>query len=467
METFLAVDIGASGGRHMVGWVERGKLAVKEVYRFENKMINRENRLCWDEAKLFHEILNGMKKCREMGFIPASMSIDTWAVDFALLDVRGKLLGPIVGYRDSRTKGMDEKVYGRVNERELYMRTGIQKQPFNTIYQLMAVKEKTPEILEQAKTFLMVPDYFHYLLTGEKAVEYTNATTTQLVHVKTGEWDWELIEKCGFPKRIFPKIKQPGEPLGELRKEIQQEVGFNTKVVLAATHDTGSAVAATPCQGEPGLYISSGTWSLMGTEISRAVCTEEAQRNNFTNEGGYEHRFRFLKNIMGLWMIQCIRHEEHDVYSFADLCRMAEECDNFPSRVDVNDERFLAPSGMKEEIQVYCSETGQSIPQSTGEIASVIYHSLADSYAETAVEIERILGKKYEHIHIIGGGANADYLSRLTARALGRTVYAGPTEATATGNLIIQMINAGVFKDLEKARECVSNSFPVKEFKPD
>lgn len=465
MNTFLAVDIGASSGRHIIGWEEDGKLMTKEIYRFANGMTNKDGTLCWDAESLFHEILAGMKQCKKLGFLPSSMSIDTWAVDFALLDHDGKVLAPIVGYRDGRTRGMDQKVYAKIPENALYAHTGIQKQIFNTIFQLTAVKETTPELLAQADTFLMVPDYFHYLLTGKKAVEYTNATTTQLVNAKTKDWDWDLIASCGFPQKIFPSIKQPGDVLGELQESIRKEVGFNTTVVLPATHDTGSAVAAMPCKEETGLYISSGTWSLMGTELKEAICTTQAQARNFTNEGGYEYRFRFLKNIMGLWMIQCVRHEENDAYSFAEICQMAEQCSDFPSRVDVNDDRFLAPANMEEEVRQYCRDTNQKVPESLGEIATVIYSSLAESYGQTISELEQLLDKKFDVVYVIGGGANADYLNQLTANATKRTVYAGPTEATAIGNLIVQMIHAKVFNDLKEARECISKSFSIKEFR--
>ena len=467
MKPFLAVDIGASSGRHILGWKKNGKMVTKEIYRFENQMINKDAKLCWDTERLFGEILEGMKKCRQEGIIPYSMGIDTWAVDFALLDKKGELLGPVVGYRDNRTGGMDKKVYERVPEDELYARTGIQKQSFNTIYQFMAVREQTPELLEQAEKFLLIPDYFHYRLTGKAVAEYTNATTTQLVNARSGEWDWELIRKCGFPEKIFPKIRQPGTILGELTEEIRKKVGFNCKVVLPATHDTGSAVMAMPCREDTGLYISSGTWSLMGTEVKNAVCTEESQSGNFTNEGGYDHRFRYLKNIMGLWMIQCLRHEKKDAYSFAELCRMAEECGDFPSRVNVNDESFLAPESMTEAVKEYCRRTGQRVPESVGELAGVIYQSLAGSYGDTLRELEILLGKKYECIYVIGGGANADYLNTLTARATKRIVYAGPAEATAIGNLTAQMISAGIFKGLKEARECISRSWDIKVFMPD
>ncbi|MGN0242513.1 MAG: rhamnulokinase [Lachnospiraceae bacterium] len=466
MEYFLAIDIGASNGRHMVGWTEDGKLYQKEIHRFPNAMEKRNGSLCWNVEQLFQEILNGMKKCSEMGIKPKSMAIDTWAVDFVLLDADGKLIGEPVAYRDVRTKGMDEKVYQKIPEKELYARTGIQKQVFNTIYQLMAVKENSPEQLLKAHTFLMLPDYFHYLLTGQKAVEYTNATTTQLVNAKTRDWDDEMIHRLGYPREIFPTILQAGTELGSLTEEIQLKVGFSCKVVLPATHDTGSAVLAMPCLEEHGLYISSGTWSLIGTENEEPVCNDDSRLHNLTNEGGYEYRYRYLKNIMGLWMIQSIRHETNDAYSFAELCALAEDAADFPSRVDVNDACFLAPENMTEEVKRYCADTNQPVPKKIGEIATVIYQSLAQCYGRVLTEIEELTGKQFDTIYIIGGGSNADYLNQLTAKVTNRTVYAGPTEATALGNLMVQMITDGAFTDLKEARTCILRSCSIRRFEP-
>lgn len=466
MQAFLAVDIGASSGRHILGWVEGGALAMKEVYRFANGAVRREGRLCWDVDRLFREILAGMKRCAAEGILPCSMGIDTWAVDYALLGRDGELLAPVAAYRDSRTAGMDQKVYARVPERELYARTGIQKQPFNTIYQLTADREQNPGLLERAERLLLMPDYFHFLLTGRAAAEYTNATTTQLVNARGKGWDWDLIRACGFPERLFPAIRRPGEALGPLKPEIAREVGFSCEVALPATHDTASAVLAVPCR-EDAVYVSSGTWSLMGTELPEALCTEEAQRRNFTNEGGYGFRFRFLKNIMGLWMIQSLQREEPHPYSFAELCRMAEEHGEFPSRVDANDGRFLAPRSMKAEIREFCRESGQPVPETTGEYAAVIYQSLAASYGETLRELESLLGRRFPCVHVIGGGSNAAYLNRLTAQRTGLPVLAGPAEATAAGNLAAQMIRAGVFRDLADAREWISRSFEIERFEPE
>lgn len=467
METYyLAVDIGASSGRHILGHLENGQMALEEIYRFENGMDRQGGKLLWDTGRLFAEIVNGMKMCRQLHKIPASMSVDTWAVDYVLLDGQDRILGDTYGYRDSRTAGMDAQVYKVLPEQELYQRTGIQKQLFNTIYQLMAVKQQTPELLEKAKTFLMLPDYFQFLLTGRKVSEYTNATSTQLVSPQTKQWDKELIRQLGYPEEIFLPLAVPGADVGTLTKEIQEQVGFNCTVTLCASHDTASAVMAMPVLKGEGLYISSGTWSLMGVEAQEADCSTQSRQGNFTNEGGYGYRFRYLKNIMGLWMIQSVRHEQKDAYSFAQLCEMAAECRDFPSRVDVNDNVFLAPDNMTEAIQDYCRKTGQAVPVTAGEVSAVVYQSLADCYGKTAKQLQQNTGKVYDGIYIIGGGSNAAYLNQLTADAAGMDVYAGPGEATAAGNLMAQMIRAGELEDLAKARKCVAGSFPVSHYQP-
>ena len=373
---FLAIDIGASSGRHILGSVENGKIVLEEVYRFWNGMDHVDGTLCWDVDRLFNEIIAGMKKCKEIGKIPVSVGIDTWGVDFVLLDKEDNIVGQTVGYRDHRTEGMDEEVYKIISEDDLYARTGIQKAIYNTVYQLMAVKKKHPEYLEQAETLLHVPDYFHFLLTGEKTCEYTEATTGQLVCPTTKDWDYELIEMLGYPKQIFQKIKKPGTVLGNLTKEIQKEVGFDCEVVLPATHDTGSAVMAVPTNEDNIIYISSGTWSLMGTELKQADCSPESRLHNFTNEGGYAYRFRYLKNIMGLWMIQSARKELEPKQGFGEICEAAARAD-IASLVDCNDDRFLAPQSMTEEVQKACAETGQRIPEGIAETACVIYNSLA------------------------------------------------------------------------------------------
>lgn len=463
MQYYLAVDIGASSGRHILSHLENGKIILEEIYRFSNGMVEVDGEKVWDSQKLFEDILTGMKKCYELGKIPVSMGIDTWAVDFALLDKEDNLIGKTVGYRDGRTKGMDQEVYKVISQDELYERTGIQKQIFNTIYQLMAVKMKKPQELADAKTMLLIPDYFNFLLTGRKVTEYTNASTTQLLHPKTKEWDFELIDMLGFPRDIFTEIKLPGTIVGELTEEIQKKVGFCCKVVLPATHDTGSAVVAVPSNEEDVLYISSGTWSLMGTELKEAICTKESMEKNLTNEGGYDYRFRYLKNIMGMWMINSAKKEIADDMSYADICAMASKT-TITSIVPANDDRFLAPKNMTEEVKAACRESGQQVPEGIAEVAAVIYHSLAKCYADTMNEIEEITGKNYDCIHIVGGGSNAVYLNELTAKACGKTVYTGPTEATAVGNVAAQMIAAGELADLKSARECIFHSFKINKY---
>lgn len=460
---YLAVDIGASSGRHMLSHLEDGKMVLEEIYRFPNGMTEKDGHKVWDVEQLFCEILTGMKKCVSIGKIPASMGIDTWAVDYVLLDKNDNRIGDAFAYRDGRTSGMDEKVYEKIPEETLYAKTGIQKQIFNTIYQLMAVKEQTPEFFKEAESMLMIPDYFHFLLTGKKVQEYTNATTTQLVDPVTKDWDMELIEALGYPKQIFEKIALPGTEVGTLTESIQKEVGFNCKVVLPPTHDTASAVMAVPTKEEQALYISSGTWSLMGTELKEADCSAGSMLHNLTNEGGYDYRFRYLKNIMGLWMIQSVKKEIAPDLSFGELCGLASK-ETIASLVDANDARFLAPGNMTNEVRRACAESGQDVPETPAQVASVIYNSLAKCYADTAKELEDLTGKHYDVIHIVGGGANAGYLNELTAKATGKTIYAGPTEATAVGNIAAQMIAAGELKDLGDARACIFHSFPIETY---
>ena len=462
---YLDIDIGASSGRHMLASMKDGRMQLEEVYRFPNGMDNKNGTLCWDVERLFTEIKNGLKKCKEIGKIPVSMGIDTWGVDYVLLDKDNKILGDTVGYRDSRTEGMDEKVYETISQNDLYARTGIQKQIFNTVYQLMAVKESHPEYLEQAESILMIPDYFHFLLTGVKKNEYTNATTGQLISPKTNDWDYELIDMLGYNSRMFQPVSMPGTVVGEFTKEVQDEVGFNCTVVLPATHDTGSAVLAVPTNDDDAVYISSGTWSLMGIERKEADCSMESMKANFTNEGGYDHRFRYLKNIMGLWMIQSVKKEFTEDLSFAEICEMASK-ETISSIVDCNDDCFLAPESMIEAVQKFCRDTNQQVPETVGEISSVIYNSLAKCYGDTVEEIENITGKNYSTIYVVGGGSNAGYLNELTAKYTGRKVSAGPSEATAIGNIIVQLLHDGVFADLPEARNCVKESFDVKMYEP-
>ena len=460
---YLAIDIGASSGRHILGWLENGKIRIEEIYRFENKLVTKNGHLCWDLEHLFHEVVEGLKECKRLDRIPASVGIDTWGVDFVLLDGAGNVLGNTVAYRDSRTKGMDEEVYRLIPEAELYRRNGIQKQLFNSIYQLMAIRKTEPAILEKAERFLMIPEYLNYLLTGEQKNEYTNATTSQLVRAKTQNWDFELMEKLGIPTKLFGPLHMPKSVVGPLKPAMAERVGFQTEVILPATHDTGSAVMAVPSTSDDSIYLSSGTWSLMGVERLIPDCTEKSRQHNFTNEGGYHYRYRYLKNIMGMWMMQSLRREFKHKYSFEELYELAHIGRYFTATVNVNDDRFLAPDSMIRAIQDYCAETGQEKPETECELLYCIYHSLANCYAETVAEIESVTDRTYEVIHVIGGGCQDRFLNQLIARQTGKTVFAGPVEATAIGNLMAQMLKDHCFEDLNEARQVTARSFDVKK----
>ncbi len=454
MQYYLAIDIGASSGRHILGSVVNGKICLEEIYRFDNGMEKKNGSLCWNTEKLFSNIVEGMKKCKEAGKIPVSMGIDTWGVDYVLLDKEDKKIGEAVGYRDHRTDTMPVEVEKIISSSELYNRTGIQSQLYNTIYQLMAVKKNNPEYLEKAESLLFTPDYYHFLLTGVKKQEYTISSTSQLVDVRKRSWDYELIEKLGLPKKLFVELQAPGAPVGNLKPEMKEEVGFDCLVISPASHDTASAVAAVPSAEKDNLYISSGTWSLMGIENDEPNCLEVARHAGFTNEGGYQNTYRFLKNIMGLWMIQSVRKEIGNGASYADICERA-SMESIPTIVDCNDNSFLSPDSMVEAIKVYCTKTGQQIPETMAQYAAVIYNSLAKCYAQALDEIETLTGKHYNKIHIIGGGSNADYLNKLTAKYTEREVEAGPSEATAIGNLISQMIHNKAFDSLISARKSI------------
>jgi rhamnulokinase len=462
---YLAIDIGASSGRHILGCLRDEKLVIEEIHRFENGAKQVDGRLLWDTEALFSEILSGLAKCRVAGKTPKSLGIDTWGVDYVLLNRDGARVGHTYAYRDSRTEGMDEVLSAILPPAELYRRTGLQRLPINSIYQLLALKEREPADLAAAECFLMIPDYFHYLLTGVRVSEYTNATTTQLVNVRTKDWDREMISMLGIDDRIFRPLARPGTRVGKLSDEIVDAVGFCCDVVLPATHDTGSAVMAVPVTDENGIYISSGTWSLMGCELPEPITSPESFAMNFTNEGGYDYRYRFLKNIMGLWMIQSLRRELLAPMSYGELTEAAEAAD-IDTVVDCNDNRFLAPNSMIKAIQNDCRRQGRRVPETPGELTAVVHKSLAVYYGKTRDDLARVTGKTFSRIHIVGGGAHNRHLNRLTAENAGIPVYAGPGEATAIGNLLAQMIADGEFANLAEARRCVGASCEVVSHVP-
>lgn len=453
---YLAIDIGASSGRHIVGWLEDGKLKTEEVYRFANGTESKGGHLIWDSERLFKEVVEGLKTAHIKGYTPKYIGIDTWAVDYALLDKDDKLIGGVYAYRDSRTERSSQAVHRIISFNELYQKTGIQFQPFNTIYQLYA--DKLSGKLEKAESMLMLPDYLGFLLTGIKKQEYTNATSTGLVNAETHNWDWDIIELLGLNRKLFGEIAQPKTVVGELKKDIADAAGYSATVILPATHDTASAVLAAPVD-EESPYISSGTWSLLGIEQARAHTDEESRKANYSNEGSINGRFRYQKNIMGLWMIQSVKRELGGSVTFASLAEMA-KCKESKITIDVNDNRFLSPKNMTEEIKkAVMSNIG------TASIMRVIYDSLAKSYAEAIEELERNTGKTYKTLNIIGGGSRDTLLNELTAKATGKKIIIGPVEATAVGNLIMQMSGAGEIKDLAEARRIIKKSFDIKEVK--
>ena len=464
--TYLAIDIGASGGRHFAGQIEDSRLILHEVYRFDNAMIERGGRLCWDIPLLFSHVINGLKACSAAGFTPKSVGVDTWGVDFVLLDSNDRVIGDAVAYRDPRTNGMDSEVERVISSGALYQRTGIQKSLFNTIYQLMAVKKQNPEYLERAKTLLMLPDYINFLLTGEKCAEYTNASTTALLDVGKKDWDFELIGMLGLPERIFPHIEKPGTSLGGFCDKVREQTGFSCEVILPATHDTASAFMAVPASGEDSVYLSSGTWSLMGVELTRPLLSEAGMLANFTNEGGYEGRYRYLKNIMGLWLIQSIRRELNAGYSYGALADLAREGEAFCETVDVNDHEFMAPDSMTDAVHRVLSRDNKKLPASLGETLHCVYNSLAESYAGSVKDLRVITRRDFTTVNVVGGGSRDSYLNELTAKVTGLRVLAGPSEATAVGNLSAQMIAGGEFANLLEARRAISDSFEPGIFEP-
>lgn len=452
MTYYLAIDIGASSGRHILSQIESERLVLEEIYRFDNNLTQSKDGLVWDVENLFSEVLNGIKKCKEMGKIPKSIAIDTWGVDYVLLDENKKEIKPCFCYRDSRTTAVVDEVESLVSSTELYAKTGIQKQNFNTIYQLYADK-KNGRLLN-AKYFLMMPEYLSFKLTGVCKNEYTNATTTGLVNANAKTWDGDIISVLGLPKELFGVLNTPSSVVGDLSADIQKAVGFNCAVLFAPSHDTASAVCACPMQDDD-LYISSGTWSLIGTEITEPILNDNARQLNFTNEGGIDYRFRFLKNYMGMWLFQNIRRNLNKSMTYDEMMELAKKCGEY-KYFDVNDSTLVAPKNMIDAIgKLICSDD-------LGLILNSAYHSLAKSYSEAVTEIEAVTGKRFNAIHIVGGGCQDKYLNALTRDYTGKSVTAGPIEATATGNIVSQiMLDKKI--PLATARETVKNSFDIKE----
>lgn len=460
----LAIDIGASSGRHILGMVQNGQITLQEVHRFENRTLMKNGRLIWDTQHLFFEIITGLIKCREAGFVPDTLGIDTWAVDYALLDQDDQLIGDIAAYRDNRTQGMDRRLEQTLPFSAHYSRCGIAKQPFNTVYQLMSEDKNT---LQNAHTFLMMPDYLHFLLTGLKVNEYTNLSTTALLNAHTLLWDQFILKAAGLNPALFSApLLHPAVPLGPLKKEIADKVGFHATVVLPATHDTGSAFMAVPAKDENAVYLSSGTWSLLGVENPSPILSGAALEAGFTNEGGYGGKIRLLKNIMGLWILQSLRREWEKRYSFSEMAEMALKGDSYPGVFDANATRFLSPQSMLGEVNAALLENGYPPPKDDCELLYAVYQSLVVCYRDAVRGLKRLTGRTYTSLNIVGGGSQNAVLNQMIADGLKLPVYAGPAEGTALGNIIAQLIASGEIPSLEMAREMIRQSFDIQTFTP-
>lgn len=469
---FLALDLGAESGRGLLGRFDGQHLSLEEVHRFPNGPVKMLDTLHWDLPRLFDEIKTTLRKVAAGGAKLDGLAVDTWGVDFGLVGRGDTLLGNPVHYRDSRTDGMIDEACRLVGRERIYEITGLQFLTFNTAFQLLAMKRQGSPLLDVAETMLMMPDLIGWLLTGRRAGEYTNATTTQLLDARTRTWSGELCDGLGLPKHILPELIEPGTELGPLRGDLATETGLGAApVIVPATHDTGSAVVAVPAVGTSGdwCYLSSGTWSLMGVEIPGPIINETTRRYNFTNEGGACGTIRLLKNIMGLWLVQECRRtwaRSGRDYSYEDLIPRAEAAAPFRSLVDPDDPSFLAPGDMPTRIAAYCERTGQPVPDGEGAFVRCALESLALKYRWTVERLEEITGRSIRAIHVVGGGSRNALLNQFAADATGRPVYAGPVEATAIGNVLMQAMARGRLGSLAEVREVVARSFPVTVYEP-
>jgi len=468
---YLAGDFGAESGRVMAGLFDGRTLSLEEVHRFPNEPVRLPDGLHWDVLRLFHELKNGLRAAiRRYGAATVSVGVDTWGVDFGLLDRRGALLGNPWHYRDARTEGVMETAFRRVPREEIYRRTGIQFMPLNTLYQLYAMVRARDPHLEIASALLFMPDLFHYWLTGRRANEWTIATTSQCMDPNRRRWARALLQALQIPTRLFGEIIEPATALGPLRSDVAEDIGArHLNVVAAAGHDTACAVVGAPLSGQDEAYISSGTWSLMGVEWPHPVINDDSLACNFTNEGGAFGMTRLLKNIMGLWIVQECRRAwkaAGEDLDYATLTAMAAKATPFAALVDVGDPIFFHPGGMPERIARHCRATRQKPPADKATTVRAVLEGLALTYRRTLQDLERLTGTPIRRIHITGGGSQNDLLNQFTADATGRPVSAGPVEATAAGNILLQLIADGRLAGREEARALVRRSFPAKTFEP-
>jgi rhamnulokinase len=471
---YLGVDLGAESGRVVAGLFDGERIRLEEIHRFGNGAVPVGDSLRWDVLRLWSDIQAGLAKAGQtFGDAPLSVGVDTWGVDYVLLSKTGEMLGQPYHYRDPRVQGVMERSFTRVPRPEIFGATGVQFMPFNTLYQLIAMQQANPRLVELADRFLMMPDLFHWLLCGSQVVEFTNATTSQCLDATKRTWALDLLGQFGIPGGMFPEVVPPGTRLGKLRADVAERCRLpRLEVVAPATHDTGSAVAAVPTDKTGTArwaYISSGTWSLMGLELPQPVLTPQALRYNVTNEGGIDGTYRLLKNIMGLWLVQeCRRSFERSgkALSYAELARLAADSTPFASLVDPDAAPFLAPADMPTAIRQWCESHGQRPPENAGQLARCALESLALKYRMVLEWLEELAGSKVEVIHIVGGGSQNELLNQFTANACGRPVVAGPIEATALGNVLIQARTSGALSSLAEMRSIVRASSTLRQYEP-
>ena len=465
----LAFDFGASSGRAIIGCFDGDKITLEEVHRFSNDPVSVGGTVYWDVLRLFYEIKQGIVKAKIAGGFD-SIGIDTWGVDFGLIDSEGKLMENPVHYRDTRTAGLVEESFKTMPKEKLYGITGIQFMELNTLFQLISLKKYRPWMLERADKMLFMPDLFGYMLTGKMCAEYSIASTSQLIDLETKSWSEEIIDSFGIKKSLFAPLVKPGTVLGELSKEICEECGVDpVPVISVCGHDTQSAITSVPCEDGNFAFLSSGTWSLFGTELGKPIVNETSMNINITNEGGFDGSTGFLKNIIGLWLIQESRRQwkrEGEEYSYADLEKLALAAEPFKCFIDPDAPEFVPHGNIPERVREFCRKTGQFVPETVGEIMRCIYESLAMKYRLTFEKLRECTERDYPVIHVIGGGTKDGLLCQMTANSCDRTVKAGPIEATVMGNVAVQLMSDGSVKNIGQARKIVAESSELKTFEP-
>ena len=470
MNKVLAFDFGASSGRAIIGSLEDGRITLKEVHRFTNDPVKLGDTLYWDVLRLFHEIKQGIVKAKIAGGFD-SIGIDTWGVDFGLIDKNGRLLENPVHYRDLRTSGLVEESFKTIPKEKLYNITGIQFMELNTLFQLISLRRQRPELLDRADKMLFMPDLFAYFLTGKMCSEYSIASTSQLIDINERTWSKEILDGFGISENLFAPIVQPGTVLGSLSPEICEECGVESVPVISVCgHDTQSAITAVPCEDGNFAFLSSGTWSLFGTELDEPIVNETSLNINITNEGGIGGKTGFLKNIIGLWLIQESRRQwqrEGKDYSYADLEKLALAEKPFKCFIDPDAPEFVPQGNIPKRVREFCEKTGQYVPESVGEIMRCIYESLAMKYRLTFEKLCECTKQDYPVIHVIGGGTKDGLLCKMTADSCGRTVKAGPIEATVMGNVAVQFMSDGTISSISEARKTVAASEALKTYEPE